>query len=215
MKNLHIGIIGSSGRLGSTINALCDHSTPITSKSKIEEINFEKCDIFLDVSAPDVIKDFLPYIIQYKKPLVIGATGMSPMAMDLIDKASEKIPLLLAPNFSKGIFLLTKLIKKLSLPKALITETHHENKIDKPSGTAKQLSSLFSSPPAIISHREKNAIGTHTVSYELPFEELEITHKAKSLHLFANGALDACSFLYEKPKGLYTMDNVYKESINE
>jgi 4-hydroxy-tetrahydrodipicolinate reductase len=211
MKKTHICIIGGNGRLGKEISLLCESPIIIDSKTKIENIDFEAIDIFIDVSRADVITGYIDSIRNAKKPLVIGSTGHSKKTITHLLDAGNDIPLLIAPNFSKGIFLLKKLIKEIKVPPTSITETHHINKKDSPSGTAKEISTLLEKEVPITSIRKEEAFGTHTITYKLSGEELEITHRAGSRELFAKGAIAALSFLYQKEKGLYTMDDVYTE----
>ena len=207
MESLQIAIIGGTGRLGSTIAGLYKKSILISSKS--EKIDFENIDVFIDTSAPNIIEKYLKEIINHNKPLVVGSTGHNTHTERSLVEASKTIPVLIAPNFSLGITLLKNLLKHIPFTPEKIIETHHLNKKDSPSGTAKLLSSLFSPKPPIESIRKEGAIGTHTICYCLEGEEIEITHKAKSLEVFAKGALAAASFLSKKGKGLYTMEDIY------
>ncbi|MCH9617624.1 MAG: 4-hydroxy-tetrahydrodipicolinate reductase [Chlamydiia bacterium] len=215
MKNIHICIIGGNGRLGKEISLLCTSPVIIDSKTKIENIDFKAIDIFIDVSSADVIAHYIESIRKAKKPLVVGSTGHSKKTIMQLESVKNEIPLLIAPNFSKGIFLLKKLIKQIKTLPASITETHHIHKKDKPSGTAKEISTLLEKEVPITSIRKQEAFGTHTITYQFGGEELEITHRAQSRELFAKGAMAALSFLYQKEKGYYTMDDVYSEEKNE
>ena len=214
MKNIHTGIIGANGRLGKEISALCQQKTLITKETKKENLS-DQITIFIDVSTADSIMQYLDHIIMLKKPLVIGSTGHSRETEEALINAAKKIPILIAPNFSKGIFLLKKIIQQMHTPPTSITETHHIHKKDKPSGTAKELGSLFSEDIPITSVRKESVPGTHTIAYELDGEQLEITHTARSRKLFARGAIDALTFLYQKGKGYYTMNDVYNEDNHE
>ncbi len=209
MENLHICIIGGTGRLGKRIVSLCPNHIIICSKSNKEMLTDPKIDLFIDVSAPNVIAPLLPLIIKSKKPLVVGSTGHNDLTMKELKKASALIPLLIASNFSKGLFFLKRMLKAFALTPSVIIDTHHIHKKDTPSGTAKELSLLYKEPPSIISHRTEEAIGTHSMLFTFPFEEIEIKHTAHFRELFAKGAIEALSFLYQKEAGLYTMEDVY------
>ena len=215
MKNLHIAIIGATGRLGSSIKKNYKKTYCITSNTNQEDIPYKEIDVFVDVSQPNIILNYIDPILEHKKPLIIGSTGHSKETLSALNNSINIIPLLIAENFSKGIFLVKRMLEQLQIAPSLITETHHKNKLDKPSGTAKLLASVFDHPPPISSIRKKDAIGTHTLSYKLNREQIEITHKSHSLELFSDGASKAISFLYEKEKGLYTMDDVYEKELYE
>ena len=209
MEYLLTGIIGGSGRLGSVISTLCN-CRKIDLFSDLKEI-----DLCIDVSKANVVKEFLPLILKAKLPLVVGSTGHSSETFDKLVEASTLIPVLIAENFSEGIYLLKCALLALNITPTLITETHHEHKKDAPSGTAKMLQSLYKHPPTVESIRKREEVGTHTVTFSFPFESVEISHKAESLKLFAEGARKALFFLSKKERGLYTMDDVYKKDKYE
>ncbi len=209
MENLHICIIGGTGKLGKMIADRCPNHSIISSKTKSKELSDPSIDLFIDVSSANVITPLLPLIIESKKPLVVGSTGHNDHTLKELKEASLVIPLLIASNFSKGLFFLKQALKALQLTPTVIIDTHHIHKKDTPSGTAKELSLLYKEPPAIISHRLDQTIGTHSILFTFPFEEIEIKHTAHFRELFAEGAIEALSFLYQKEPGLYTMEDVY------
>ena len=108
-----------------------------------------------------------------------------------------------------------------------ITETHHTEKLDQPSGTAittaehiiNEIKSLnkwelmdstytnSSDILPIISKRIENVPGTHEVSFSSEIDELTLTHKAKNRKGFALGAVIAAEWILDK-KGLFTMSDV-------
>ena len=109
-----------------------------------------------------------------------------------------------------------------------MTETHHNQKADAPSGTAKLLLNAVDPrherTPVYgreggCGKRAKNEIGvhalrggteagTHTVHFFGPEEELEITHRAASRQIFVNGALRMARLLPGKPKGVYDLQKI-------
>jgi len=109
-----------------------------------------------------------------------------------------------------------------------MTETHHTEKKDAPSGTAISLAEQIldkigrknkwvnepSNEPSndesnliIRSERIDPAPGTHTVTYESPIDSIEITHTAHTRKGFASGALLAAEFANKKI-GIFTMKDV-------
>ena len=61
----------------------------------------------------------------------------------------------------------------------------------------------------IISKREKDVKGIHTVFYKSPYDEIEITHSAKNRDTFARGAIMSAEWLVGK-KGFYTFNDCLK-----
>lgn len=133
---------------------------------------------------------------------------------------------------SLGIALLIDLAKKAAavFPDAdiEIVEVHHNRKLDAPSGTAKMiLDGILEVYPdrygsfgrAGMGQREKkeigvqsvrmgNVVGVHEVHICTGTQCLTLKHEAQSRDLFAEGALEAASFLLGKKSGLYVMKDL-------
>jgi 4-hydroxy-tetrahydrodipicolinate reductase len=94
-----------------------------------------------------------------------------------------------------------------------IVEAHHEEKKDKPSGTAKEIARIVKAEHGggdvpIESIREGEIVGEHTITFESDADLIEITHSAKTRDIFAQGALAAAKWAAKKEAGLYTMKDV-------
>ena len=57
--------------------------------------------------------------------------------------------------------------------------------------------------------REGEVPGTHIITYKSEFDEIEITHRAKSRGGFVLGAVMAAEYAF-KHDGLLTMDDLFK-----
>ena len=95
-----------------------------------------------------------------------------------------------------------------------ISETHHRRKKDAPSGTALRLARIImearrGAEPAIVSQRIGDVVGDHTVTLAGPCERLELTHRAQSRDVFAQGALRAALWVAGKKPGLYDMPDLF------
>ena len=104
-----------------------------------------------------------------------------------------------------------------------MTEIHHAQKLDSPSGTAITLAegilesldrkdgwaenTTNTNLVNITSKREGMVPGTHIISYENEIDKIEISHEAKGRIGFATGAVLAAEFLHDK-KGIYTMKDL-------
>ena len=105
-----------------------------------------------------------------------------------------------------------------------MTEIHHTEKKDAPSGTAISLAEQIlenlgrkhtwtndsnSNPDEITirSERIDPAPGTHTVCYRSAIDTIEITHTAHNRQGFAAGAVMAAEFASKK-RGMFTMKDV-------
>jgi 4-hydroxy-tetrahydrodipicolinate reductase len=135
----------------------------------------------------------------------------------VIEKTAKSVPIVFASNFSVGVnalFALTRRAAEILGPgfKPEIVETHHTQKKDAPSGTAKTLGEILKqagkSDVPIQSIREGDVVGEHTVTFIGPSERLELTHRAGSREIFARGALRAAEWVVDKSAGLYSMRDV-------
>lgn len=198
----------------------------------------ETVDIIIDFSHPKVLNVILKYALEKSLPLVIATTGHSDEQKDMIEKAASSIPILLSANMSLGINLMVDLVKRAT--KLLhgsfdieIIEKHHNQKIDAPSGTALLIADAVNSNLAgnemkyvydrhssmqkrtrdeigIHSIRGGTITGEHTIIFAGNDEMIEIKHTAVSKSLFAEGALKAASFLYDKTPGYYKMQDIFE-----
>ena len=204
---IKIALIGSTGKLGRRIQEVISKFpnlliSQLISSNKYFDPNIET-HILLDVAISEAYKSYLSEALKLKLPLIIGCTGHAKEDLEVLHKAAKQIPILITPNFSTGITTVLNLLKHLPDGKMHIHEVHHTEKRDTPSGTAKRLLEAF--PDATVtSERKEGVIGTHTITLEMPHERIKIEHEALSRDLFAYGALQAVSFLYHKPPGLYT-----------
>ena len=213
---LKIFINGESGKMGSSIIKLINDDDSFT---KVEKEDFKTTDVVIDFSRPDSTLRILQDCIEYKKPLLIGTTGLNDTHIQELEIASEAIPILIASNMSKGIINLKKSLKNYisnnSEPmNCMIEEAHHTEKVDAPSGTAldlqKEISIIYpGANVSIESFREGKNPGEHTVRIGLHDEIIELKHKAENRSIFALGALKGASWLTEKTAGLYAMTDIY------
>lgn len=191
-------------------------------------------DIIIDFSIPDATLNILTFAKQNKIPIVIATTGFSDKQETEIKEFSKYIPIFKSANMSFDINLMCKILSiitpALNHCDIEITETHHNKKIDAPSGTALLLANSinnsisnkytynfdrFSSNEqrskneiGFSSIRGGNIVGEHTVQFFGDNETFEITHKTYSRSIFADGAIKAAKFLINKTNGFYDMNNL-------
>jgi len=176
-------------------------------------------DLIIDFSRPQNSIQALGFARNENIPIVIGTTGFNKDELNEITEISKEIPLLIAPNTSLGIALFKKILdhskEVLNIASSIeIHEQHHKEKKDSPSGTAinlkDQLKGILSNKDIrILSFREGDSPGVHTLKLSFEGETLEISHKASDRSIFAKGAIIAGKWLKDKPPGLYTMQDIY------
>ena len=194
-------------------------------------------DVLIDFSRPEASLNAISICKNSGKAMVIGTTGFSDEELEVINQAATQIPIVFAPNMSVGVNLTLKLLetsaKVIGHDSSIeIIETHHRYKVDSPSGTALKMGEVVANAlgrdladcaiygrEGIDEPRDLNTIGfssirggdvvgEYTVTFFMDGERVEITHKASSRMIYANGAVRAANWLHEKPSGLYSMQDV-------
>ena len=181
-------------------------------------------DVVIEFTAPDVTVAHAQLAQQLRKPMVIGTTGLSADQQEVLRAASKTIPIMFSPNMSVGVNVLFELAQVAAqrLGPAYdveIVESHHRHKKDAPSGTAKRLAEVLAAArsqraDAIQIHaiRAGDIVGDHTVVFAGSAERFELTHRAHSREVFAQGALRAARFVANQKPGLYDMSHVLGET---
>jgi 4-hydroxy-tetrahydrodipicolinate reductase len=165
-------------------------------------------DAVIDFTTPEAAVTNMRACLANGARMVVGTTGWYQHFDDMRDLTQRKgAALLYGTNFSIGVQELFRLTKDLAtaLPgySYHITETHHTDKKDAPSGTALTLKQiLLDANPAlnveIISHREGDASGLHVIEARSENDCIEIRHEAFSRRGFAEGAVRAAEWIAGK-----------------
>ena len=170
-------------------------------------------------------------------PCVVGTTGFSAAERKEIAALAERVPLVVAANFSVAVNVLFHLTRRAAglLGEgfdAEIVELHHAAKVDAPSGTALRLGAAIAEgrgqelDDRAVFHREgetgarpAGAIGLqtlrggdnpgeHTVMFVGGGERLELVHRSATRDHFARGAVRAATWVRSREPGLYDMEQV-------
>ena len=253
MKKINITITGALGRMGKILIKRISKNKNLKLFSltdmkvgknlrgiKIQKNNlnaFKKTDIIIDFSRPKASIEILNYAKKLKKKVVIGTTGFNAKQNNLIKNYSKKIAIFKSGNMSTGINLLEHIVKILSknIPNNYqigVSDDHHKNKIDYPSGTAlmlanavskgknknlelikgriflNKLGNLQKNKINFFITRKGNTVGKHSVNFYNKIENIELKHTAFSRDLFADGALNAAIWLSKKNRGLFNMQDM-------
>lgn len=229
------------GKMGKAIEEIAEdrghtitHKININNTQALKFIDSSEIDVAIEFSQPDAAFDNISYCITNNIPVVSGTTGW----LDRKSEAEELCKknngaLFYASNFSPGVNLFFKLNELLAQMmeqqqgyKSELTEIHHTEKLDSPSGTAITLAeglinnfsgkTTWANEPSdedsivpIISKREPNVPGTHIIKYFSNVDEIEIKHTAKSRTGFALGAVLVAEWILNK-KGVLSMKEFMK-----
>ncbi|HZK21279.1 MAG TPA: 4-hydroxy-tetrahydrodipicolinate reductase [Oscillospiraceae bacterium] len=201
------------------------------------ELNI-KGDLIIDFSNPASLSSVLEYAISEKTPVVIATTGFDKSQIKEIKIASAKVPIFNSANMSLGISLLVELAKIST--RALgegfdieIVESHHNQKLDAPSGTAFLIADAIKNISDDEKHYEYNRhikrekrnpqeigihsvragtiVGEHQVIFGGHDEVITLSHSALSKDIFAQGAINAGLFLLKQKNGLYSMEDLVNQ----
>ncbi len=234
---MKVVIIGK-GRMGTLIAQTLEQAgdtviatVDIDTFSQLETL--EKADVAIDFSAPAALDAVASYIRRTKTPLVSGTTGYTPEHMAVLETLGAETAVLWSANYSLGVAVFARVLGQITdilRPDFDIemTEAHHNQKVDAPSGTAKLLLNALDprgeltpvyGREGICGKRKEGEIGmhalrggtvagTHTVQFFGPDEELAITHRATSRQIFVNGAIHMARLVAQKAPGMYDIQKI-------
>jgi 4-hydroxy-tetrahydrodipicolinate reductase len=216
----------------------------IDNVADLEQIQPGDVDVVIEFSSPESAVPNLTYCLEHGWPVVCGTTGWLGHRADIEALCqAKKGAFFYASNYSIGVNLFFKLNKTLAqfmrnYPsyRVSMTEIHHTEKKDAPSGTAITLAEgvlehlphkrrwtvteAGREPVAaaddaidIESLREGTVPGTHTVRYDSVVDRIEISHVAHSREGFALGAVMAAEWLAGR-EGVFGMDDLLNFNVD-
>lgn len=181
-------------------------------------------DVAVDFSVADAVLNNVMACGKAQVPLVEGTTGWN-AKMSEVRRAVWKArgALLFGSNFSIGMNLFYRIATRAAevfegvAPfDSFIEESHHALKKDAPSGTALRIREIMAEPlkkeVPIFSTRGGHIPGTHRVVFDAPFEQITLTHTARSREGFAAGALAAAQWMVGK-QGVYEFGEILDQII--
>lgn len=246
---IHILISGCNGKMGQEVAKQIENVEGMSVLTGFDKVDTgdnkfsvvtnlddltDKPDVIIDFSIPEATLEILKYAVNNKIPVVIATTGFTDEELNKITEYSKIIPIFKSANMSFEINLMANMVSKMSTllndSDIEIVETHHNRKIDAPSGTALFLADSINNALdnsmtykydrhsqkekrnkkeiGIHSIRGGNVVGKHTVSFYSNDECIEITHNVTSRSVFAKGAVKAAEFIAHKNPGMYNMNNM-------
>ena len=208
----------------------------INSSNPLKSADLSLADVAIEFTRPEFTVQHMEYCLINHLPVVVGTTAWQAELERITEMVKETNgSLLYASNFSIGVNIFFEINKRLAQLmsgqtdyKATLEEIHHLQKLDSPSGTAitlangilenntDYLSWVHEEEKAphtnerqlgVISHREPDVPGTHSICYNSDIDSITITHEAHNRKGFALGAVIAAEWLFQK-KGIYTINNV-------
>tara|TARA_B110001454_G_scaffold219198_1_gene251482 strand:- start:53635 stop:54333 length:699 start_codon:yes stop_codon:yes gene_type:complete len=232
MKQLKVGVVGASGKMGKELrHVICEagfipflgmynskkpegfeHTANSWADKKAEEV-----DLWIDFSLPEAFDQAIKAMAKFKKPIVSGTTGISVAQKELLKEASAQAPILWSSNMSVGVAFVNKILSQFKDIKDFdfqIEELHHKHKKDAPSGTAKTMqenleAAVGKKVPPTLSIRGGGIFGVHRIWAMSDQEVITVEHQALNRRVFAEGALKAGLSILNKGPGLYSMKDIF------
>lgn len=248
---------GCNGRMGQVVTRMCAQRTdmevvagfdPHTAKLADYPVYADPMeyagggDVIIDFSNASSLEGLLRFSLAKHIPLVVCTTGHSDEQLQLLQEASQKLPVFRSGNMSVGINLLVGLVKKAAAVlgdsfDVEVVERHHRTKVDAPSGTAIMLAEAAASALphesrlvyerqsvrkprdreeiGISSVRGGTIVGDHAVIFAGTDEVIELRHSAYSREVFATGAVTAAAWLARQTEpGMYDMGDALAEVLS-
>ena len=248
---IKVVVCGALGRMGGTVARLIHDApdmelaggvdlkdgeifgAPVFSAARIDALlSSMKPNVLVDFTAPGAAVENVKAAARHGVAPVVGTTGFSAAQKEEMKRAIEgKVPMVLSSNFSVGVnifwFLVREAAKKLGDYDIEVTEAHHRNKKDAPSGTAKTILEILDqevgSRPKLYGRegmmergkeigvhviRGGDIVGEHAVLFSGNYECIELSHRAYDRSVFAMGALRAVRWVPGRKPGLYAMADI-------
>ena len=201
-------------------------------QADFESAAFASADVAIEFTMPAVAIDNYRRAWRAGVPVVSGTTGWTAQLPDIqreIEQGGHT--LFWTSNFSLGVNIffelnrhLAHLMNRFPNYEPSMTEIHHTEKKDAPSGTAitlaegilaeldRKLAWVLDAKNSadelpIEAIRQGQVPGTHIVRYDSDADTITITHEAKNREGFALGAIFAAEFVKGR-KGFYTMHDL-------
>ena len=196
-----------------------------------------RSDAIIDFSSPISTISVCELAAQARKVHVIGTTGFTPEQEEQILAAARHATIIKSGNMSLGVNALLGTVEKISSSldsswDIEISDTHHRDKVDSPSGTALDLAEAAASGRGvdvdsvkdiarnganlerkegnigIVSLRGGSVVGDHSVIFACYGERIVVSHFAENRNIFVKGALKSAEWGVNKGPGLFSTKDV-------
>lgn len=230
---MKIALLGY-GKMGKVIEQIAvsrGHQIVLIADKEDKEFDITIADVAIEFSIPAAAVNNISTCIKNNVPVISGTTGWMDQYDDMVELCGVyESAFIYASNYSLGVNIffelnkqLAKMMANLEQYKTSMTEIHHTQKLDAPSGTAITLAegiienstyqnwslakNATDNDISIEAKRIENIPGTHMINYESEVDCLSISHKAHNRDGFALGAVIAAEWIVGKT-GVFTMRDV-------
>lgn len=261
-QTVRVAVLGAAGRMGSILSSMFARDARFELVARVDRrLQGDVCsagvgmppivenlddapqfDVLVDFSTPAATESAVDIVARRGSAWLVATTGICDATREKIEALGAKQPIFIAANTSLGIALMQRLASQAAVVLAdwdcEIVETHHRNKVDAPSGTAKALAETVNRSRAgvlrsadfvydrtarravrpddeigISTLRGGTVAGQHQIFWFGEREQFEIRHCAEDRAIFAQGAVKITSWLSRQTPGLYTMDRLLDDIL--
>lgn len=228
-----------------TVDIFAEDATCVTkdASAMVDAVKASRAEGIIEFSHPSSVLPNITALIPTGIPLVVGTTGWRD-SLDAVTSAVQAngSSLLHSANFSVGVNLFYRIVSEASRLMSsfeeydvALFESHHNQKVDSPSGTGldlarrvmegmprktKLVTDAFDRRPEpdelhLASVRVGSVPGTHTVWFDSAADTIELTHTARNREGLALGAVRALEWLVlpdgsgKRKTGVFTMNDVF------
>lgn len=208
---------------------------------ELSAVDVGAVDVVIDFSIADSFLQNYRFYAEHRLPVIVGTTGwydsFATVSMAFREHDGSFV---YGTNFSIGAQLFLNMVARaaalvspLSEYDLMLTEVHHKQKIDSPSGTANSAASAIlrnhrrktrvvsdSLQRAIeedelhlVSLRGGNIPGIHTLTIDSPFDTITISHSARNRQGFALGAVLAAEWLSDN-SGVHSIEDIVEQVVH-
>lgn len=250
---INLAVAGAAGRMGQAVCAAAAADDAVEVVLRFEHaahpavqagdlpgadaLQDSTAQVLIDFTAPQATLALAQVCRARGIGMVVGSTGFDAAQWRTLQQAGADIPILVAQNMSIGVNALYRIAafaaRELSAGKLgggydiEVSEEHHREKKDAPSGTALRLGQVlaqatggdFAADAAFARHgsdakrqegeigfsvlRGGDIVGVHRVVFAGSGEQVEVLHRAGSRANYAAGALCAAKWIATAEKGFY------------
>ena len=210
--------------------------------SEVTDALLRDADVVVDFSVGESFIQNYPHYVRNKVPVVVGTTGWYHCFDQIMaDFGKASCACVYGTNFSIGAQMFIKLVSRaaellgpLHSYDFMLTEMHHKDKIDSPSGTAKTAAQkIIEAHPRktkVVAEPLQRAIrmdelhvsstrggavpGIHTLTVDSLSDTITISHSAHGRQGFALGAVLAAEWIVHK-EGVYNVEHIIEQMVGE
>lgn len=227
---IRIAIVGD-GKMGRSIAELartsgCEVVAVLGRESTADGLTrslLNGAEVVIEFTRPEECARLVRGALTLGVPVVSGTTGWDEerAKVEAEVRAGGVGAFLWAPNFALGVHLFAHVVADAARRFGRgrggrnfgmhIIETHHQEKLDAPSGTGKWLADVVAresgSMPPVTSVRTGYVPGTHEIIFDGPFEQVRLVHEARDRRIFAAGAIEGAKWIVGR-RGVFSIDDL-------